>query len=151
MKPVLQALLIADKVYEDKATGKKIIAGTFNRVLLASKVEASVREDEAGNKIAKIPGGMQLGSPSAYFSVTDCYDDCQFELRYVDLSDNKVLLNARVGVRCKDPLATVEVTVPMPPLPTPHLGVYTLELLCKNELLGSLRIVVDELKRGEQQ
>src|SRR5262245_35626445 len=31
MKPILQALVLADKVYEEKS-GKKIIAGTFNRI-----------------------------------------------------------------------------------------------------------------------
>ncbi len=31
-KPVLQALVLADHIYQDKITGKKIIAGTFNRV-----------------------------------------------------------------------------------------------------------------------
>src|SRR5947208_45463 len=35
MKPILQALLLADKIYEDKS-GKKIIAGTFNRLLVGS-------------------------------------------------------------------------------------------------------------------
>lgn len=33
--PVLQALVLADHIYQDKITGKKIIAGTFNRVCFA--------------------------------------------------------------------------------------------------------------------
>ena len=31
-KPVLQALVLADHVYQDKTTGKMVIAGTFNRL-----------------------------------------------------------------------------------------------------------------------
>ena len=33
-KPVLQALVLADHVYQDRATGKFVIAGTFNRVFV---------------------------------------------------------------------------------------------------------------------
>ena len=32
-KPVLQSLILADHVYEDKLTGKRIIAGVFNRII----------------------------------------------------------------------------------------------------------------------
>ena len=31
-KPLLQALILADHVYQDAQTGKKVIAGTFNQL-----------------------------------------------------------------------------------------------------------------------
>src|SRR5262249_12675563 len=34
VEPSLQALVVADHVYSEKATGKKIIAGTFNRIFV---------------------------------------------------------------------------------------------------------------------
>src|SRR5436853_6781771 len=37
-KPVLQSLILADHVYEDKLTGKRIIAGVFNRIIRGVKV-----------------------------------------------------------------------------------------------------------------
>ena len=47
-------------------------------------------------------------------------------------------------VACDDPLATVELVLPVPPLPrTP--GHYALELLYKNELIGSHRVTVQEV------
>src|SRR5438477_4215908 len=37
-KPVLQSLILADHVYEDKLTGKRIIAGVFNRIIRGVRV-----------------------------------------------------------------------------------------------------------------
>src|SRR6478736_1940762 len=37
-RPVLQSLILADHVYEDKLTGKRIIAGVFNRIIRGVRV-----------------------------------------------------------------------------------------------------------------
>ncbi len=37
IRPILQAMVLADQVYEDKSTGKKVIAGTFNTLLFARR------------------------------------------------------------------------------------------------------------------
>jgi hypothetical protein len=150
VKPVLQALLLADKIYEDSATKKKIVAGIFNRLLSIPGKQSQRTKDQAGNQILRVSGGMHPGSPSAYFSITDFQGAAPFLLRYVDLTDSKVLLQIGLQISCKNPLETIEVVVPMPVLPTPHKGVYALELLCENEPLGSVRVVVDELERGVQ-
>ena len=150
MKPVLQSLLLADKIYEDKATGKKVIAGIFNRLLLVPGLQAQRSTDEAGNEFLRVPGGVQPGSPSAYFSITDFQGTAPFLLRYVDLSDSRVLLQTGLEISCKNPLETIEVVLQMPALPTPHKGVYALELLCENAPIGSVRIVVDEAEAGVQ-
>ena len=150
MKPVLQSLLLADKIYEDKSSGKKVLAGIFNRLLLVPGSGPLRTKDDAGNEILRIPGGLEPGSPSAYFSITDFQGTAPFVLRYVDLRDSKILLQTGMEITCKDPLATVEVVVPMPVLPRPHKGVYALELLCENEPIGSVRIVVEEAERENQ-
>lgn len=144
MKPVLQSLLLADKVYEDKATGKKIVAGIFNRLLIVPDLIPKRVKDDAGNETVRIPGGGNPGSPSAYFSITDFQGSAPFLLRYVDLSDSKVLLQIGLEISCKNPLETIEVVLPMPVLPMPHKGVYALELLCKNDPIGAVRVVVDD-------
>lgn len=150
MKPVLQALLLADKIYDDRTTGKKVIAGTFNRLLIAPNVKFEPIEGADGNTTLQMPGGMEAGSPSAYFSVTECRGQLRFELRYVDLSDDKVYLSTEINVECNDPLLTIEAVVPMPKLPTPHPGAFALELLCNDEPIGSLRVHVQEIEiRGE--
>ena len=54
MTPVLQALVVADRVYEDKGTGKKIIAGTFSRLFFKKPAPA-------GQPIQIPPSGRRSG------------------------------------------------------------------------------------------
>ena len=70
MKPVLQALVLADKVYHDRQTGKKIIAGTFNAIV-KGKIKVPVKELADGSKIPMMLGGISMGCPEAYISLTD--------------------------------------------------------------------------------
>lgn len=174
MKPVLQALLLADHIYEDKATGKKIIAGTFNRLFTAKRSHQPASESEQatgsgpppnhspgpppGQTHGQLPGQppaqgdasmlLRAGSPYAYISLTDVYSSLKLLLRYVDLEDNSILLQAEIGIEVHqpDPLKTMEMTVPLPPLPTPHPGTYALELLHEGELLGAHRVAVEFIK-----
>lgn len=186
-KPVLQALILADHVYQDRETGKRIIAGTFNQIFFTKPAPApgsvavappapgsapppsapggegrrpeppsgpgmaaaeEPRRPGAGPGAAGAPearkppwhGFARAGSPYAFLSLTDVHGSAPLELRYVDLSQNAVLMRINFTVRCDDPLCTVEASVPVPSLPTPHAGVYALELLCENDLLGALRI-----------
>ena len=189
-KPVLQALLLADHVYQDKDTGKKIIAGTFNSLSI-SKTKAPPKDAEqgavgrgAGDGGQEAGGGgpqqnlagpqqnlggpqqnlggpqqnrprqlstaeiSRLGNPTAFVSLTDVHGTTDLELRYVDLADQNVLMMLKFRVFSDDPLKTVEAILPVPPLPTPHPGVYALELVCKEEPLGSLRIAAVEMPGG---
>jgi hypothetical protein len=145
VKPVLQAILLADHIYEDRTTGKKIIAGTFNRLFFKRQVIRS-EVGSGGEKRLHIPGGMQAGSPYAYVSLTEVRGAIHCVLRYVDLEDDRSLLRCEFEVQNDDPLKSVEIIVPMPPLPTGKAGIHALELLCDGEPIGALRIQVEELK-----
>jgi hypothetical protein len=146
VKPVLQALLVADHVYEDKRTGKKIVVGIFDRLLFKAQPESATGPTaEQEKEPPVIKGGMHAGSPYAYLNITDVHGTVKLELRYVDLSDRSALFRTELSVKCDDPLATVELILPMPPLPTPHPGVYALELLADGDPMGSHRITVEEL------
>jgi hypothetical protein len=148
VKPVLQALLVADHIYEDKATGKKIIVGIFNRVFFKKEPEQGAQKQEEQSNV--IMGGMHIGSPYAYLNITDVHGQANLELRYVDLSDHSVIFKTHLPVVCPDPLATVEFILAMPPLPTPHAGVFALELLADGEPMGAHRISVEELPAEER-
>jgi hypothetical protein len=147
-KPILQSMILADHVYEDKLTGKRVIAGVFNRIIRGKRVmkPAPGAEGQAGNqRVLEIPPtGLQSGSPFAYLSVTEVRGQQVFTLQFVNLEDNVPMFRSEIKVECQDPLYTIELTVPLPPLSPPSAGVYALELLHENELLGALRIVVDE-------
>lgn len=146
MKPVLQALVLAERVYQD-VTGKKIICGTFNRVCFKQAAElVQEKKSPGGEKKLVVLGGMHAGSPYAYISMTDVVDGTQLTLQFVHLTKNVVLLERVIAVKCEDRLKTVELIVPLPPLPVAEEGVYAFEIVCEGEILGSHRIVGEELR-----
>jgi hypothetical protein len=144
MKPVLQALVLAEHVYQD-VTGKKIIAGTFNRVMFSRTPPIQEIEQPDGTKQKVIQGGMHGGSPFAYISLTDVCENTNLLLRFVDLTHNIVLFGKEVTVNCKDRLATVELVFPLPPLGIQQEGSYAFELVCEGTILGSYRITAAEV------
>jgi hypothetical protein len=156
--PVLQAMLLADQVYQDRNTGKYVICGIFSAIHFVPKGPApgegppdgtagSSETEEAPEAPAAAGPGVPIarlvraGSPYAYLSMTEVQGTRKFELRYVDLEENNILFGTNFEVTCRDPLETIQITVPLPPLPIPHEGVFVLELLCDGELLGSHRVV----------
>ena len=128
-KPVLQALVLADHVYIDGASGKKVIAGTFNR-LFASAFPT------------------KLGRTTwAYVCMTEVRGCVPVSLKYTDLQTNEVLLsNKPLEITSIDPLASHELVVEVPPFPMPHQGTFIFEVFAGQESIGSLRISVEPLK-----
>ena len=164
-KPILQALVLADHIYQDKHSGKMVIAGTFNDVTIyRNELKTYTREipTEPGgtsrkHQVTEFPPEYvgDAGSPFVYTCLTGIHNSVDLELRFVDLSNNKVLLQADLKVQCDDPVLSVEVGIRLPTrLPTPHEGVYALELLYEEEMLGSWRIsakIEDRTKSKEEQ
>ena len=130
-KPTLQALVLADHVYIEQ-TGKKIIAGTFNRIW--SRDFPSV-----------------LGRTTwAYICLTDLQGSVPIALRYTDLRTNEVLLGTKpITAESTDPLASGELIVEVPPFPLPHEGAYAFEVFAADESIGALRITVSKLETGK--
>jgi hypothetical protein len=150
VKPVLQALILAEKIYTD-VSGKKIIAGTFNGVFL-KRIADLVQERElpTGEKRRCVPGGMHGGSPSAYISVTDVLDGTELTLQFVNLTTNTVLIETKVVIQCEDRLRPVEIVARLPPLPISQAGTYALEVVCEGEILGSHRVIAEEMPAPEE-
>jgi hypothetical protein len=169
--PVLQAMLLADQVYQDRGTGKYVICGIFSAIHFVPKEPPKDKDRSAGAGAADggSDGGeadetsesspsapapvpiarlVRAGSPFAYVSLTELQGTRKFELRYVDLEENNVLFGTTFEVSCRDPLETIQITVPLPPLPIPHEGVFVLELLCDGEMLGSHRVLAKSQPKG---
>jgi len=123
--PILQSIVLADYIYTDAQTGKKVIAGTFNAM-----------------RPQQIPSTFNR-STYAYICLTDIKGNCDIEMKYVDLETGEPLI-ALEGVRVasESPLDSVEIVVEVPPFPIPHPGVYTFEVHGDHVLLGALRITV---------
>jgi len=84
---------------------------------------------------------IRAGSPHAYVSLTEIHGHRAFEMRYVNLNENAVVFSFEFRVECRNPLETVQLSFPLPPLPVIPDGVFVLELVCEGELIGSHRIL----------
>ena len=142
VQPTLQALLVADRIYVDRDSGKRIIAGVFQRLFVMRGV-ADFEQAQKSERVRR--QGAVAGSPFGYASLTDVDGKQIFNLRYVRLADDQVIFEAELTASSSDRLSHVEFSVPLPPLPTSPLGVYALELLWESVPLGSYRIIVAEL------
>lgn len=124
-RPFLQALVLADQVYTDKNTNKRIIAGTFNTL--------------HAMEFPSMFGRMTF----AYMSLTNLQGEYDFVLRFIDLKENEILLESSpLHCSCNEPLATHELVLPVPTFPMPREGVYMFELYANNEAIGYLRMLV---------
>lgn len=142
IKPTLQALLVADHAYSDATTGKKIIAGIFHTIYSKTQSLPPDRPKGAPMQLQVPPAGFSMGSPFAYISLINVRGVQQFVLRYVDLATDVVRFQTDFRVDCQDPLSPVEVVMPLLPLPADKPGAFALELLWRDESLGTYRIHV---------
>ena len=143
VKPTVQALVIADHIYTDAGTNKKIVAGIFHTVFATIIENTTEKPQIIQASISR--GGFQMGSPFAYLSLVNVRGEQPFVLRYVDLATDDVRFQVDLQINCRDPLTPVEVSLPLPPLPTDKYGSFALELLWKNEPLGAYRVHVKPL------
>jgi hypothetical protein len=154
VKPILQALLVADHVYEDKRTSKKVVVGIFSSLLMVKNATEEHRGGDSGpdaaveQKKKPLSSIEQAGSPYVYVNLTDLKGTAELKLRYVSLESHQAIFETSAfQVSASSPLENVEVVMPLPMLPRLP-GVYALELLAGEEPLGSYRITVQEAKQS---
>jgi hypothetical protein len=150
VKPVLQALVLADRVYQD-VSGKKIIAGTFSRYNFSKKPPISELVNPDGTKKKVLAGGMSIGSPYAYLSLTDLCEGTKLQIQFLNLSKNLVLFGNELTIDKVDRLRNVEIVLPLPVLPIMESGTYALEGLCEGEVLGSWRILAENIDEKKEE
>jgi hypothetical protein len=142
VKPVLQAILVAEQVYEDRS-GRRVIAGTFNGLVIGDETGDEVGVERDASLATPPSGTIAVGAPVAYLNVAGLHGPAELTLRYVDVIDNSVLFRIIVSLSAPDsPLDTVELTIPLPQLPIPHAGSFALEVLHGDNWLGSYVIKV---------
>jgi hypothetical protein len=150
VKPVLQALVLADRVYQD-LSGKKVIAGTFSGFKFSKKPPVAEITRPDGQKQRILAGGMSAGSPYAYISLTDVCDNTTLQVQFLNLSKNTVLFGTSVTIPKVDRLNNTELVLPLPTLPIAEVGVYALQVACEGEILGSWRVVAEDLDAKKEE
>lgn len=142
MVPVLQALLVADRIYRLANNGGMVIAGTINELFLVPPPESKEIESADGLKQTLVQARHPT-TPSAYISLTDVHDDTELRLQLVSLSENRVLLHTKFNIEKGNRLGTIEIVAPMPPFDVIQSpGAYAIEIVCDDEILGMHRIQV---------
>lgn len=132
--PKMQALILADQIYVDEETKKKVIAGTFSSLWSS-----------------QFPTQYQ-GMTKAYVSLTNCRGVTKLSLRWVDLKHDSVLMRSpTVSFESKDPLQTIDFIMDIPPFPMPYPGHFAFELYCNDQRLGALRVSVGLRTEGPLQ
>lgn len=145
-KPVLQAMVLADHVYQDRNTGKFVIAGTFGTIWRQPAPPKPPEAGEGAPARQQITGPItQMGSPFLYLALADVHGKAPLTLRLVDLADTQVMMEANFEVAAADPLTLCEFVLPLPLLPAIKPGALSLDLLFHDEILGSWRINVRDV------
>lgn len=133
--------MLADHVYQDAQTGKYIICGIFDRIMLLRMPKT----DEASSDAKPAASYLRSGNPYLYFALTDYFGPLTLDFHYVDLSNNHSLMVGKVeNLTASSPLELIQRALPMPRLPTPHPGQYSLDLLFNGEVLGAIRVSVTD-------
>ena len=142
MKPILQAIVLAERIYEDKSN-KKIIAGTFNQINIGQVPLVQIQAPDGTIKTG-LPGGTDPGCPVLYISLTDVVDGTELTLQFVNMSKNITIFQTGLRINSTNRLATVEIVAPLPPMAVlgREHGDFSLDILWNGEIIGSHRLLV---------
>jgi hypothetical protein len=142
VKPILQALVLAERIYIEK-TEKKIIAGTFNQINIAQTRPMQVQLPDGSTQTVQ-PAGYDPGCPWIYISLTDVIDDTGLTLQFVNVAKNEVIFQTSFAVKSPSRLTTIEIVAALPPMAVlaKEVGDFSFDLLWSGEILGSHRLLV---------
>ena len=122
--PVVQAVVLADHVYQDRETGKYVVAGTFNQL--------------RGHEFP-----CELTTPVHLFCVlTSVSAPTAVSMRFVSSEEQIVMSSSAVTITCRDPQQTIEFALPVPSLRLPAPGWYRLVLFIDDTPRGFVRLEV---------
>lgn len=122
----LQALLVADHVYCDRASSKYVIAGTFHRL-----------------NVPACPCVFNR-SVAVFARLANLTERAAVQIAFVDASTDAVLLHGTgIEVQSERPDLPLEFAIELPRLPLPHPGRYLFKLFVNEYEVGSIDVYVD--------
>jgi hypothetical protein len=129
--PIVQAFLLAEDIYEDVRTSKKIIVGIFNSVILR-----------------KIPG-MLDNDGLLFLSITNLHRDAKIHFDFIRLSDRKNIAHYDFTVNSgNSPQASQTWAIPLQRFFIEEPGNYAFDLLCEGRPLATQRLLVSRQPDG---
>ena len=126
--PVVKAFLVCDQIIQDAQTGKMSLIGLF--------------QDLRADRFPAVHPMLWI-----YASLTDARGDYKFEIRFVDIEENKVLgAGTPPKITIPGPLETTEMCAQLGNLQLPRPGTYEFHLIGNDELLATKSIRVSEVR-----
>ena len=127
-KPVLQAIVLADHIHVDQMSSKTYILGTFNQIFAKA-----------------FPS--KLSEPIWLFiSLTEVTGQVSIKVQFRNLANYRIVRSTTVNVESPNkPRDTLDLRVRLRDVPLPEAGLFAFEVVCEEELLGSLRVRVEEI------
>jgi hypothetical protein len=137
--PVLQAIVLADRVYRDAATNKYLIIGTFNKVQRRKKKVVPTGETAVvtGEEV------FDSGTPSLYLALRGIRTPIDLRIRFFRLDDETVSFEGKFSVSSDDPVSLVETAVNLPRLEG-KAGEYRLDLVYDGVSIGSCNVSLQD-------
>lgn len=127
----VQALLLADHIYQDEGSGKFVIAGTFHQL-----------------NVAAVPTTFER-TIGVFVSLCGLMGQAAIRLEFCDAASGAVLLGTRsLDISCSDPDTPVEFAVEVPRLPLPHAGRYRLRVVAEEQVVGEMGLLVTVWGQG---
>lgn len=123
VKPMLLALILCDHTIREEGTQKLSLVGTFNSLFAR-----------------KFP--CVHPSLSVYLALTDGHGKVPCRLRMTSLATDKELFSLPGEIDFKDPNGVAEMVFQLERLRFESSGLYALEFLTRDELLGTRKLQV---------
>lgn len=130
--PIVQAFLLADRVFRDVETGKVIIAGTFNTIRAHAFPTA------------------HLSGADIYLALTDFAGEVPLKLQLKHAKSDSTMVELAFPVVAKNKLQLTECKLSMPPLMFTSAGEYHIELVHadSNVHIATIRLQVVQIEGG---
>ncbi len=129
--PVPIAFLVCDQTAENKSSGKKVIVGPFDIIL-----------------VSEFPTAY---SPTTlYAKLTNCEGDYDFDVRFARVGAEDTLLGAKGTLTAEDRLRFCELVIECPPLPLPEAGEYEFTLWMNGCFIQRARIIAQQRMEEER-
>lgn len=140
--PIVQSMLLAERVYRDESTKNFVICGVFDtyKSFVASDPGEAPSEQQSREKYPKV------GTPYLYICFTELYGETEVRIQYVNRKTQEVLREWTGKVHETDPLKSVALVLPLPYLDVERDGNFGFDVLCEGHLIGSLRVKTDVIE-----
>jgi hypothetical protein len=144
--PILQSIILAEKVYQDIKSKNYVIAGIFSSYL---HFQAELTESPSGEKtpvptaFRRLPYPTQAASPVLFLAITECHGKTKVEVQYVNRKTQAVLYNWFAEIDSKDPLELVHLPIDLPLLKVEKDGLFGFDVFGNGDFIGSLKFKTD--------